>query len=68
MQIILSVGVIYKAIYKWNASTIEFHLDLDGKGEEFDSGHCWLPNQIKEVINEIKSTINLMVMGKNCHA
>ena len=30
---------------------IEFHLDIDGKGREFDSGHCWLPEQIANVIS-----------------
>ncbi len=32
----------------------EFHLDLEGKGEEFDSGHCWLPLDIEEVIKQIR--------------
>lgn len=47
-------GVIHRAIHKWNAKFIEFHLDLEGKGEEFNSGHCWLPEKIKQVINETK--------------
>jgi len=48
-------GVIHRAIHKWNARIIEFHLDLDGKGEEFESGHCWLPEKIEKVIKEIQS-------------
>ena len=47
-------GVIHRAIHKWNAKVVEFHLDLDGKGEEFESGHCWLPEQIGSVIKQIR--------------
>ena len=41
-----SPAVIYRAVHKYDLKEIEFHIDLDGKGEEFKSGHCWLPNQI----------------------
>ncbi len=51
----VSPSVIYRAVHKWNASMIEFHLDLDGKGEEYESGHCWLPEQMKEVIECVKN-------------
>ncbi len=47
-------GVINRAIHKWGAKVIEFHLDLDGKGEEFNAGHCWLPNEMKSLIKEVK--------------
>lgn len=47
-------AVIYRAINRWGASCIEFHYDLDGTGEEFSGGHCWLPNQIGEVIQNVK--------------
>ena len=46
-------SVIHRAIHKWGASTIEFHIDLDGHGEEFSGGHCWLPDQIAQVIKDI---------------
>ena len=46
----VSPAVLYRAINAWGASTIEFHLDLEGHGEEFSSGHCWLPTQIQAVI------------------
>ena len=36
----VSPGVIQRAIHKWGAKVIEFHLDLDEKGEEYHSGHC----------------------------
>ena len=47
-------GVIHRAIHKWNAKVVEFHLDLEGKGEEFESGHCWLPDQIGLVIKQVR--------------
>ena len=47
-------GVIHRAIHKWNAKVVEFHLDLEGKGEEFESGHCWLPDQIGSVIKQVR--------------
>ena len=52
----VSINVIMLAIYKWSASHIEFHLDLDGKGEEFSTGHCWLPDRIQRVINYIRES------------
>jgi len=50
-------AVIYRAVHRWGAQVIEFHLDLDGKGEEFGAGHCWLPDQIGEVIREVNKGI-----------
>jgi N-acetylneuraminate synthase len=47
-------GVLLRAIHRWGAEFIEFHLDLDGTGDEFKSGHCWLPDQIAGVINAVK--------------
>jgi N-acetylneuraminate synthase len=29
---------------------IEFHFDLDGRGDEYVLGHCWLPGDIAWVI------------------
>ena len=46
-------SVIHRAIHKWEAETIEFHLDLDGQGAEFSAGHCWLPDQIQALITEV---------------
>lgn len=46
-------GVIYRVIHKWSASMIEFHLDLDGTGDEYKTGHCWLPGQIGNVIHAV---------------
>src|SRR6185312_3227153 len=48
-------GVIQRAIHRWGASVIEFHLDLDGTGDEFKTGHCWLPDAIARVIAEARA-------------
>ena len=50
-------AVIHRAIHRWGARVIEFHLDLDGKGEEFETGHCWLPDQIGAVIRDVEKGI-----------
>lgn len=49
----VSPEVLSRAIHHWGASTIEFHLDLDGTGDEFKTGHCWLPEAIAPVIAAI---------------
>jgi len=51
-------GVINRAINKWGAEVIEFHMDLEGEGDEFKSGHCWLPNQIVHVIKQAKDGLS----------
>jgi sialic acid synthase SpsE len=51
----VSPAVVYRAVYQFKAAFVEFHLDLDGKGEEYASGHCWLPDQIEKVISTINS-------------
>ena len=48
-------GVIHRAVHTYSAEMIEFHLDLEGKGAEYDAGHCWLPQQIGRVIHEVRS-------------
>jgi len=50
----LRPAVLYRAIHAWQAEVIEFHLDLDGTGEEFPLGHCWLPEQIAAVIEQVR--------------
>jgi N-acetylneuraminate synthase len=47
-------GVIYRAVHAYGASEVEFHLDLDGNGEEYATGHCWLPNEIAPVIRDVR--------------
>ncbi|NQS89066.1 N-acetylneuraminate synthase family protein, partial [Patescibacteria group bacterium] len=50
----VSPSVIYRAVHQYGVKYVEFHLDLDGKGEEYSTGHCWLPEQIKTVIKTIE--------------
>jgi sialic acid synthase SpsE len=49
-------AVIERAVHRWGASAVEFHLDLDGKGAEYASGHCWLPQEIAPVIASIRES------------
>jgi len=49
-----SPAVIERAVHRWNAAAVEFHLDLDGKGAEYAAGHCWLPSEIQPVIARIR--------------
>jgi len=50
-------GVIHRAVHRWGADVVEFHLDLDGKGEEYAAGHCWLPEQIAPVIEQVRHAL-----------
>ncbi|NOZ51655.1 MAG: N-acetylneuraminic acid synthase [Gammaproteobacteria bacterium] len=47
-------GVLHRAIHRWGAELIEFHMDIDGQGAEYAQGHCWLPDQIEIVIRQSK--------------
>jgi N-acetylneuraminate synthase len=49
-------AVIERAVHRWNAAAVEFHLDLDGEGAEYASGHCWLPEEIAPVIARIRES------------
>ncbi|MDB5735719.1 MAG: N-acetylneuraminate synthase family protein [Alphaproteobacteria bacterium] len=49
-------AVIERAVHHWNAAAVEFHLDLDGQGAEYASGHCWLPEEIAPVIARIRES------------
>lgn len=48
-------GVIFRAVHRWGAAMVEFHLDLEGQGAEFASGHCWLPEAMGEVITSVRT-------------
>jgi sialic acid synthase SpsE len=50
-------AVIERAVHRWGASAVEFHLDLDGEGAEYASGHCWLPQEIAPVIARIRESL-----------
>lgn len=49
----VSPSVILSAVLRHNASMVEMHVDLDGKGFEFESQHCWLPDLAKSVIEDV---------------
>lgn len=48
-------GVVLRAVARWGAEVVEFHLDLDGEGDEFETGHCWLPDRIAATIAAVRS-------------
>jgi len=51
----VSIPVIQRAVSKWNAQVIEFHLDLDDeKGNEFKQCHCWNETHAEWMIKAIK--------------
>lgn len=50
-------AVIHRAIHRWGAGMIEFHLDLEGQGEEFGTGHCWLPEAMGAVIRDAHTAL-----------
>jgi sialic acid synthase SpsE len=52
----VSPAVLSRAVHHWQADTIEFHLDLDREGAEYQSGHCWLPEEIAPIIAAAKSS------------
>ena len=54
----VDAGVIHRAVHRWGAELLEFHLDLEGGGEEFGSGHCWLPQHIEPVIAAVRSGLD----------
>lgn len=47
-------GVLHRAVHAHPTSMIEFHLDLEGEGDEFETGHCWLPEAIERTISDIR--------------
>lgn len=51
----VSPGVLHRAVHRWDAALIEFHLDLDGLGPEYGAGHCWLPYEMAAVIREVRA-------------
>ncbi|WP_338589308.1 N-acetylneuraminate synthase family protein [Shewanella khirikhana] len=46
--------VIRRAVNRWQADCIEFHIDLDKQGAEYAAGHCWLPEQMQPLIAECR--------------
>ena len=50
-------AVIQRAVHRWGAVAVEFHLDLDGSGDEFITGHCWLPEAAGAMIAGIREAL-----------
>ena len=50
----VEAAVIERAIHRWGAEIIEAHIDLEGQGAEFESGHCWLADDLASVIARIR--------------
>ena len=50
-------AVVERAVHRWGATAVEFHLDLDGEGAEYAAGHCWLPGEIAPVIARIRESM-----------
>ncbi len=47
-------GVIQRAVHAHPTDMVEFHLDLEGEGAEFEAGHCWLPFDMQETIAQVR--------------
>ena len=50
-------AVIERAVHRWGAAAVEFHLDLEGEGAEYAAGHCWLPGEIAPVIARVRESL-----------
>ena len=48
-------GVLFRAAHAHPTDMIEFHLDLEGHGDEFETGHCWLPEAMAKTIAAIRT-------------
>jgi N-acetylneuraminate synthase len=59
----VSDAVINAAVLSEKASLVELHIDLDGSGAEFISGHCWLPEQAKLMISNIREGLTAIGDG-----
>ncbi|MCG8590706.1 MAG: N-acetylneuraminate synthase family protein, partial [Proteobacteria bacterium] len=47
-------AVVQRAVHRYGADMIEVHLDLDGRGDEYAAGHCWLPEPLAELAAQIR--------------
>jgi N-acetylneuraminate synthase len=51
----VSPDVAARAVRRFDATMIELHLDLDGRGDEFAGGHCWLPADVRRLVARLAS-------------
>ena len=54
----VDAGVVSRAVHRWGATMIEFHLDLEGQGAEFGAGHCWLPQPMRKLIASVRTGLH----------
>ena len=52
-----SLGTVLRACFKWDAEIVELHFDLDGRGYEASSGHCWSPAEVRRLMAAISEGI-----------
>ncbi len=64
----VSPGVIHRAVHAFSASMVEFHLDLEGAGVEYQGGHCWLPERMACVIKDVRDGLCADGDGVKRHA
>ena len=55
-----NLNVVVSSVLRWGATTVEMYIDLDGKGEEFAPGHCWLPSDAAKTIKICKESENFI--------
>lgn len=60
----VSSPVVQRAVHRWQASMVEFHLDLDKQGAEFKAGHCWLPEPMQALIASVREAFKADGNGK----
>ena len=51
----VSSAVVLRAVRAFEAEMVELHLDLEGDGEEYTGGHCWLPDRVAALIRDVRS-------------
>jgi N-acetylneuraminate synthase len=54
----VSPSVILNSVLRHHASMVEMHIDLDGAGYEYESQHCWLPNEARSVIESVRTALS----------
>ena len=64
----VAAGVVERAVHRWRAAMIEFHLDLDRGGAEYAAGHCWLPEDIAPVISRVRAGVEADGTGEKVPA
>ncbi len=50
----VDLDVVERAVRRYKVPMVEFHFDLDGEGEEYGVGHCWLPERVRTLFGRLK--------------